>query len=72
MRIWHLRYLQLEYWDNTVYIGGEMRAGGSIIRLKSDCSQFINTLLHSGFDFPRGPQAYYAPRLCCGPLDFSG
>ena len=24
----------------------------------------------SGFDFPRGPGAY-APRFCCGPLDFS-
>ena len=23
-----------------------------------------------GFDFPRGPGAY-APRFCCGPLDFS-
>ena len=24
-----------------------------------------------GFDFPRGPGAY-APRFCCGLLDFSG
>ena len=24
----------------------------------------------SGFDFPRGPGAY-APRFCCGPIDFS-
>ena len=24
----------------------------------------------TGFDFPRGPGAY-APRFCCGPLDFS-
>ena len=24
----------------------------------------------AGFDFPRGPGAY-APRFCCGPLDFS-
>ena len=28
------------------------------------------TMMITGFDFPRGPGAY-APRFCCGPLDFS-
>ena len=28
------------------------------------------TLYMSGFNIPRGPGAY-APRFCCGPLDFS-
>ena len=30
--------------------------------------------LLTGFDLPRSPGAYsgaYAPRFCCGPLDFS-
>ena len=31
---------------------------------------YICVCVLSGFDFPGGPGAY-APRFCCGPLDFS-
>ena len=31
---------------------------------------FPNLNSHTEFNFPRGPLAY-APRFCCGPLDFS-
>ena len=36
----------------------------------SNCCSPTKDLIASGFDFPRGPGAY-APRFCCGPLDFS-
>ena len=29
----------------------------------------VSEMWWAGFDFPRGPRAY-APRFCCGPLDF--
>ena len=46
----------------------------SIVRVNMyfHCLPIISIIMcyKAGFDFPRGPGAY-APRFCCGPLDFS-